>query len=476
MKQVILKRRAMIAPGHMRVKIGDRVERDTVLAELDYVPGSMQRLDVAGFLGINPLLIEEKMCVSLGGSVAKGDIIAENMEFGSVKEILSPLDGSIALISKYMGCIYLRKISQQATESKPIVYLASDFNMSNKDFIADFLPMQEKVKEIPESGAGSSDSFIPSGMEVGSGTRLLIGNGIIMAGQRLFKSNELVAPYTCRITVIAENEGRIEMVPMFQKSQLHAHLSGFIRSIPEIGACVIASYGHRFQGTVGYGDEASGTIYPLIDRECDLDEGDISDDLTGCIVVTRGGASLAALRKLTEYKIAGLVLGKLDLDILAEFSEQEPLLQLGHLMSLPFPIILYQGYEGVMPATVFREIATLQGQYALIDASTQMRAGVSRPELIVPLDGETELLKHKLVYEKIEMNEEVVLKSGDQVFLTRSPYAGQHALLVSIGSKLEATLTGTRVVLAEVRLADNTIVFLPLANCTKIMGGESSHD
>ena len=479
MRQVILKRRALPAQGKMQVHIGDQVERDTILAELDYVPGSMQRVDAAGFLGIRPELLDDKMCVDVGERVHKGDPLASNAEFGYVKEILSPIDGFIALSSKYLGFVYLRNLSQQAAENKPIIFLASEQGQSNSAFIADFLPAQEKPKEAPESRAGSTESFVPSGMEMNTEKSLLAGNGIVMAGQRLFKSNEQVAPFTCRITVFDEAEGRIEMVPMFQISQLQAHLSGLVRALPEPGACILATYGYRFQGAVGYGDEGSGMVHPLVGENRDVAEKDIYGDLCGRIVIARRGATLGALEKLVTAQVAGLVLGSLDIDILAEFSKQEPLQQLGRLMALPYPIVLLQGYEGTMAEGTFNEIAALAGRYALIDASTQMRAGVARPELLVPLSEEIETRRQSLLYDEAVQEEEITLLAGERVVITRNPYAGQQAEIVRVGNQLEVTPAGTRVVMAEVRLVVNDgggTVFLPLANCKRTVEGEDAHD
>ena len=479
MRQVILKRRALPAQGKMLVHMGDRVERDTVLAELDYVPGSMQRVDAAGFLGIHPELLDEKMCVTVGQRVHKGDPLARNAEFGYVKEILSPIDGFIALSSKYLGFIYVRNLSQQAAENKPIIFLASEQGQSNSEFIADFLPAQEKPKEAAESRAGSAESFVPSGMEMNTDKSLLAGNGIVMAGQRLFSSTEQVAPFTCRITVFDEAKGRIEMVPMYQISQLQAHLSGFVRALPEPGACILATYGYRFQGAVGYGDEGSGVVHPLVGEKRDVDEVDIHGDLQGRIVIARGGATLGALEKLAVKQVAGLVLGSLDIDTLAEFSKQEPLQQLGHLMALPYPIVLLQGYEGTIAKEIYSDIATLAGRYALIDASTHLRAGVARPELLVPLNEEVEPRRESLLYDETVQGEEITLLAGERVVITRNPHAGQLAEIVRVGNTLEATPAGTCVVMAEVRLVGNnsgTTVFLPLANCKRIVEGDTVHD
>jgi len=240
-----------------------------------------------------------------------------------------------------------------------------------------------------------------------------------------------------------------------------------VREIREPGVFLILSYGFRFIAAAGFGDQRTGTVR-VVSINQDIERLHLPENLKDSILVAPQGATLEALRSLAEEQIAGLVLGHLDIDILTEFSQQEPLRQLGQMMSLPFPIILVQGFTGNISEALFAQIACLEGKQGVIDATTQLRAGVSRPELLVPLIDELENHRELLLEGVYENSFVEQLKVGDRVMLIREPFAGSHGEVLEIGSKLERTSSGALTTLVQVRLhQDDQLVLIPLTNCKR---------
>ena len=227
--------------------------------------------------------------------------------------------------------------------------------------------------------------------------------------------------------------------------------------------------GHRFVGEVGYGGEASGILRPLLGDNRDLDVADLPSDISGCIVAARGGITEAALAKLAELEISGLVLGTIDPVVLAAFCQDNPLHKIGILMKTPFPLILLQGFSGPMPAQVYAQLESLQGRQSALDASTQLRAGVVRPELLVPLPEENFVGENGVLWpaDMLALGENGVRPPyvGAKVMLKRDPYLGSEGVITAIQARREATEAGTLATLAHIQLGDGTRCKVPLANC-----------
>ena len=450
MPHIMLRRRALPAPGKMRVQQGDMVRHDTIIAELDYIPGSMQRIEAAKELGISGEFLGEKIMYAINDLVPKGAVLAENMEFQSVKSILSPIDGVVVLWSKYNGSIYMRGMAQQAVDSKPIVLLASDYGLSNADFVADFIPAMAM--------------YSPMGDRVSAHGQLLV-----MAGQRLFTRMDMVSPFTCHVTVVSREEGRIEMMPLFKNSELFAGMDGVVKDIPEPGVCILASYGYRYVGAVGYGDQGAGTLRYVPCENRTLEASDLSPKDEGCIIVAPWGASLGALHAAADVSVAGMVLGHVDMEILKAFSGQNPLRHTGQLMTLPYPLLLMRGFEGSIAAADCAELANLSGRHCFVDANTQLRAGVTRPELLVPILEDIAMHQESMLKDEELPSARENVQEGDLVLLVREPGFGRYATIVSVNAQLQKTSAGTYAVMAEVCLEDTgETLIVPLANCQRL--------
>gem|GEM_PF-1922849 len=461
--QVLYKRMTLAAPGKVLVEVGDYVQADDILAELDYIPGAMQRIEAARALGITPRELGEKMQVAVGDRVSQGDILAQSDMFYTSKEVLSPIDGHLSLFSRNLGSIYLRRLSLQVEGINKITYRAADkilstmgdivLTMSNADFIDDFMPARQYLERTGRPLSGDAQVTV-------------------MAGQRLFRSIELDAPFTCRISKVSLAEGIIELVPLFE-NRLRALLNGYICDLPAPGECIIAGMGHYFPGVVGFGLEARGRLVCLSVAKPLCEESDLAEhDLEGCIVVVQGSCTNGALHYLTASGAVGLVCGSLDHDTLKQFAQLEPLSNMGRLMTLPYPIILMQGYEGSVPADTFQRLQELDSTDAIMDANTQLRAGVVRPELMIPFQGDLSVYREELLAASTTKDPGSHLQVGDTVILMREPFTGSKGEVLSIGVTLDETPAKTRAVLASIRISElNDPVAVPLANCRKISQG-----
>ena len=454
-KQVLRTNRVLPLPGTILTPLGTLVDPQTVVAELDYIPGAMQRIDTAQFLGVSVEEFREKVILScsINDYVAKGAVLAEHSVFFCTKEVRSPIDAYVALISPHQGAIYLRSGSKMAESNEVITLSASDMRLSNQDFV---------------------QSFIPSRLHLNRTGRYLSNNDdmIVMAGQRLFLDSDMVAPYTCRVVTISEFDGEITLEPVFQTNHLKANLHGYVAAVSEEGVYQIASYGYHVMGVVGYGGEQCGSIFPIDTRGSTLHEADLTNDivslLQGKIVVCRGNATLRALQLLAQSGVSGLILGSLDIDVIASFTGHNPLQRMGELMPIPYPIMMIQGFKGFIPPDQYNTLVALSNRQSLINANTQLRAGVVRPSLLVPIVEELDTHREEILEHNPLVEIAMSLNCGDKVLLLREPHLGEYAIVEQIGSRLERADTGIMTVMAKVKLLEsNVTISVALSNCKK---------
>ena len=164
--------------------------------------------------------------------------------------------------------------------------------------------------------------------------------------------------------------------------------------------------------------------------------------------------------------IKGLILGTIKPHVLKEYSREDILTVMGSRMDLPFTIILMQGFGCAMSNALYQELASHHGMSASIDGSTQLRAGVVRPEILIALEEDEP--------QQLEpVNTDRNLHVNDFVQLIREPHFGAIGRVVQLRSELQATEAGTMAALVHIQLEDGSSIQIPVQNCQKIGGAVS---
>lgn len=432
-KQRLTVTRRLIAQGQLLVKPGQKVEKDTIVGKLDYIPGQIVRCNVADQLGIAPKYIHRKIVQDVNDWVDKGDILARNDECFFETTIQSPTSGYVALISKFLGNVFIRE-PLPAGPKEPIWLRAEDFGLSKLAFAA--------------------------GTTIKQGT-------VVDKGRVLVTSKPpILAPAVGRIREISVNGGYIILAPLYQVTELYAHLNGTVVDQPDSSTLVIQGYGYRYPGVIGYGGEQIGILEAVSSKSEDIDVLDLPSDMKGKILIARGGITLEALRVVEKAGIKGLILGTIKPHVLKEYSREDILTVMGSRMDLPFTIILMQGFGSAMSETLYQELTSHQGLSASIDGSTQLRAGVVRPEILIALEeDEPQQLD--------PVNTDRNLHVNDFVQLIREPHFGATGRVIQLRSELQPTEAGTMAALVNIQLENGSSIQVPVQNCQKIGGAVS---
>jgi hypothetical protein len=359
----ITKKRILPLKGDVVVKVGDKVEPDTVVARTD-LPGTVEPLNVANILGVPPEDVEDCMVKKEGDQIEKGETIALNKSFfGLFKtEAKSKISGSIESVSSVTGQVLLR--------GEPI-------------------PVEVKA----------------------------------------YLQGEVVE--------IFENEG-----------------------------CAISTLGSFVQGIFGVGGETHGTLKIVVpDNATVLEEKHIDENCKGCVVVGGSMATADAVKKAISVEAAGIVAGGISDKDLREFLGYDIGVAITGNEELGVTLVITEGFgEIAMAEKTFELLKSKEGIMACINGATQIRAGVIRPEVVIPLSGEIA----ETGAEEVALTEG--LKVGSPIRVIRQPYFGQIGTVSDLPPALQQLDSESKARVLEVEFQEGKKAIIPRANVELIEG------
>jgi hypothetical protein len=241
--------------------------------------------------------------------------------------------------------------------------------------------------------------------------------------------------------------------------ELDAYIDGTVVEVEGDEAVTVETRGALLQGILGVGGEAHGDLKLLIAApEAPLEPELVDGTCAGCVLVGGSLARLEALRAAVEVGAAGVVVGGIQGGDLDQFlGEPLGVAITGH-EDVGTTVILTEGFGQIpMAQRSFELLAAREGQRASINGATQIRAGVIRPEVIIPEPGAT--------WQTDEAEAGAALEVGVEVRLIREPYFGRLARVTALPEQLEEIETEARVRVLRARLADTgEEVTVPRAN------------
>ncbi len=240
--------------------------------------------------------------------------------------------------------------------------------------------------------------------------------------------------------------------------EVTAYIDGRVTEVFENEGVEIETSGAIIQGIFGIGGERYGTIKLMVSSPDQvLDEADIDGDVKGCIIVGGGRITLAAFRKAMNAGAVAVVTGCLRNARLKELLGYEQGVAITGQEDIAATLVLTEGFGEIgMAHRTFELLAENDGKGASVSGATQIRAGVIRPEVIIPSDIEAPAKDAEKVVKGLEV--------GDQLRVIRQPYFGRIGTVVGLPPELQLLETGARVRVLELKLDNGERVVLPRAN------------
>ncbi|WP_119319467.1 hypothetical protein [Capsulimonas corticalis] len=319
--------------------------------------------------------------------------------------------------------------------------------------------LMQSVKVAAQLGIDADE--MPDSLIVKEGDQ--VEKGQILASTKsffgLFKS-EVKSPLAGKVETISGVSGNVGIRQPSSPVNLTAYISGAVSEILSGEGVIVETAGALIQGIFGVGGERVGQLKVVSPSpESNLTESDITPDLAGKIIIGGANISGAALRKASEVGVNGIIVGGIiDKDLIEFLGYDIGVAITGH-ENINITLVITEGFGTIaMARRTYELLASLEGKEGSINGATQIRAGVIRPEIIVPLAEDAQKAKAS------EAEESGNLSIGTPIRLIREPYFGSLATVSALPPQLTKLESGTVVRVLDAKLADGSIVTVPRAN------------
>ena len=229
--------------------------------------------------------------------------------------------------------------------------------------------------------------------------------------------------------------------------------------MPQEGV-VVESFGTFIQGIFGIGGETFGQLEIITDDlTAEISSTLIKDEHKGKILAGGALITIEAIQAAIKAGAKGIVTGGISDTDLRKFLGYDLGVAITGSEKLGVTLVITEGFGKIpMADKTFSLLKMNTGKKASINGATQIRAGVIRPEVIIPL------LDKKEMGDSKEVMSIGGMKIGSLVRIIREPRFGEKAKVVALPVELQKVQSETKVRVLEVELPDGTRWTLPRAN------------
>ena len=251
-----------------------------------------------------------------------------------------------------------------------------------------------------------------------------------------------------------------------QPLQVEAFLAGTVVEVIAEEGCVIEAEVTLVQGIFGIGGETFGPIRMACKSHDQELIGDlILPDMKGCIVIGGARIDMDAIQKARQAGVSAIVTGGLDDKDLEQLLGYNLGVAITGSERVGLTLIVTEGFgEIAMAERTFKLLASREGDQAAVNGATQIRAGVMRPEIVIPLS------ERELAQQSESTVVEGFLEIGKPVRIIRDPYFGLIGSVSGLPQELRVLASGSKARVLEVKLESGENVVIPRANVELIEG------
>jgi len=241
-------------------------------------------------------------------------------------------------------------------------------------------------------------------------------------------TSEYATPFDSTLESVSNLTGQLilrgDPIPV----EVRAYIKGTVTEIyPQEGVMIeeVAAY---IQGIFGIGGEVDG-ILEMVSTSLDavLNESDIKESHKGKILVGGSLVTGAALNKAVEYGVKGIIAAGFEDKDLKEFLGYDIGVAITGTEDKGITLVVTEGFGQInMAPRTFNLLKSHNGHLVSINGATQIRAGVIRPEVIIPLG---EDLKDDIPPAE---SEGAALKIGANLRIIRRPNFGEIGIVTEL--------------------------------------------
>ncbi len=262
-------------------------------------------------------------------------------------------------------------------------------------------------------------------------------------------------------TITGQVLQRGEPIPV----EVTAYIRGEVTEVIPNEGVVVTTMASFVQGIFGIGGETFGNLHVAVpDSTVVLAEELINDDMKDKVIVGGSLVTAGAIKKAVKVGARGIVVGGFDDKDLRDFLGYDIGVAITGSEDIGVTLVVTEGFGQInMAHRTFDLLKRNEGRMVCINGATQIRAGVIRPEVVVPLAAEEAA---------ISAQEEAILglEIGSPVRVIRHPYFGMLGKVSGLPAPLAVLESESKARILEVEFDDGKKAMVPRANVEMIEG------
>ena len=281
----------------------------------------------------------------------------------------------------------------------------------------------------------------------------------------LFKS-QARSPINGTIEAISDVTGQVILREPPVPVEVKAYTDGTVtETVPNEGVTV-ETYGTYIQGIFGIGGETVGNLTVVAESASEgLTDEKILPEHRDNILVGGSLVTTEAIKKAIQHSVRGIIAGGIDDADLRELLGYELGVAITGSEEIGITLVITEGFGSIaMAEQTFTLLKAREGMKTSINGATQIRAGVVRPEILIPFAPEAT----GSASDTEDGASEGILEVGSSVRIIREPYFGRLGRVTELPVELQNLETEAQVRVLRVELENGEQTTLPRANVEAI--------
>ena len=279
----------------------------------------------------------------------------------------------------------------------------------------------------------------------------------------MFKS-QLKSPISGTLTSVSEITGQVILSEPPIPVEVDAYTSGTITDVENDEGVTIETEGALAQGILGIGGENRGILEVVTTSPNDELTADmIQSSHKGKVIVGGSFLTMSTFEHAKRIGVTGILSGGFDYTDLSKILGYSLGVAITGSENIGPSLIITEGFGRIgMADRTYKMLLLNAGKFAAINGSTQIRAGVIRPEIIIPDEKSSGDSRN---FEETDL----AISTGSLIRVIRAPYFGKVGKVKLLPAKLSQMESETLVRVAEIEFEDGSVEIIPRANLEMIL-------
>ncbi len=248
--------------------------------------------------------------------------------------------------------------------------------------------------------------------------------------------------------------------------EVKAYTDGTVTEVLPDEGVTVETYGTYIQGIFGIGGETVGNLTVVTESPSDaLTAEQIKAEQRDNILVGGSLVTTDAIQKAIQNGVRGIIAGGIDDADLRELLGYELGVAITGSEEIGITLVITEGFGSIaMAEQTFTLLKVREGMKTSINGATQIRAGVVRPEILIPFAPDAAASAS----DAADGAAEGLLEVGSSVRIIREPHFGKLGRVTELPVELQNLETEAQVRVLRVELENGEQTILPRANVEAI--------